>query len=136
MRTAPTWLELVLPPGGIIDAARKVGSAAMLSKSRNPFWCRDRINVRMASMVPADDESRGAAERVESSMILWSPVDLIINYRYGEAHAEQIVSAAYHDARITFLMTNCHPPCYLSAPVLDSIQISDGSCLFDVGKFE
>lgn len=35
-----------------------------------------------------------------------------------------------------FLMTNCHPPCYLSAPVLDSSQLSDGSCLFDIGKFE
>lgn len=136
IRTAPTWLELDLPPGGITDAARKVGSAAMFSKSRNPFWCRDRINVRMESMVLADDESRGAAERLESSMILWSPVDLIINYRYGEAQMNQIVNVSYLKARITFLMTRCHPPCYLSASVLDSSQLSDRSCLFDVGKFE
>jgi hypothetical protein len=70
MRTAPTWLELDLPPGGIIDAARKVGSAAMFSKSRNPFWYRDRINVRMESIVPAELASRGTVERDESSIIL------------------------------------------------------------------
>jgi hypothetical protein len=90
MRTAPIWGELVFPPGGIIDAACKVGSDAMFSKFRYPLLCLDRMNVRMESIVLSVGLIRGAAGRIVPSMIFWSPVDLIISYsRLGSTFASK-----------------------------------------------